>query len=796
MKKILNKSSTFSHLINPQINLLDLRKVLDKHWPLLFILSVWVIFSSPYLFQNKTPFPSDYLVNNFTPWSDYKNFWGPVKNSAMPDIVDQIYPWKKFTIENLKNGQIPLWNPYSFSGNIHLANYQSSVLSPFNVLLVLMEIRTAWTFLILLQPLLSGIFVYLFIRSLSLSRPAGLIASISFMFSGFMTVWMGYATLGYAILFLPLSLFAIESYLKSQRKRFAVLLSLTIPLSFFSGHFQISLYFLGFLSAYLGFKTIFTNTKVLPAKLFLFLIFGVLLSMPQILPSVEAYQQAVRSSFFARSEIIPLTHLATIISPDFFGNPVTRNNPIGHYAEWAIFSGTIPFLLAILALFGLRKNNHIIFFTAASAVSVLLSFDTLFSDLIIRVQIPVISTSAISRIIVIFSFCVAILSAFGMDILMKKVKEKNRKDLVKWFVFSLLIISLIIGFAFSPFIDKSTSSVALKNSILPAVLSIILLIGVTASFFNKRLIVLLPFALLFLTSFDMIRFASKWMPQASSENIYKDIPPTKFLEDLPDDGRIVGTPQHINNTYKTYGVDGYDPLYIRRYGEFIAYANSGNLSSPPSKGIKFSYGGEYADQTLNLLGVKYIFHKVSDDEKVWSFPFEKYEKQKFKEVFDDEVIRVYENISSAPRVFLTSDFEVEKDDEKILEKVFKNASPKHIILEKDINLERDTQDGSATIEKYAPNEVVIKTNSGNDSLLYLSDNYYPGWNAYLGKVEDKNRQEILRVNYTFRAVRVPSGENTVIFKYEPKSFTNGVYLAVLGFALITLLSYKSMRAGR
>lgn len=52
----------------------------------------------------------------------------------MPDVTTQIYPWKKLTIDTYKSGYIPVWNPYSFSGNPQLANFQTAVFSPFNIL--------------------------------------------------------------------------------------------------------------------------------------------------------------------------------------------------------------------------------------------------------------------------------------------------------------------------------------------------------------------------------------------------------------------------------------------------------------------------------------------------------------------------------------------------------------------------------------------------------------------------------------------------------------------------------------
>src|SRR5579883_895851 len=98
-----------------------MKKLLFAIWPILIIFSVWFIFSYPYFLQHRVPFPSTYAVNFFPPWSAYHLYDGPVKNNAMPDVIDQIFPWKQFTIESLKQGQIPLWNPFSFSGTPHLA---------------------------------------------------------------------------------------------------------------------------------------------------------------------------------------------------------------------------------------------------------------------------------------------------------------------------------------------------------------------------------------------------------------------------------------------------------------------------------------------------------------------------------------------------------------------------------------------------------------------------------------------------------------------------------------------------
>ncbi|KKS22964.1 MAG: hypothetical protein UU78_C0008G0014, partial [Candidatus Roizmanbacteria bacterium GW2011_GWC2_41_7] len=135
------------------------KKIIHSYWPILFIVVIWLIFVHPYFFKNLVPFPSRYLVDFFPPWNNL--YAHPYKNGAMPDIITQIYPWKQLTIDSWKSGQIPGWNPYQFSGNPHLANVQSAAFTPFNLLFFVLSFIDAWSVLVLLQPFLAGLFMYL-----------------------------------------------------------------------------------------------------------------------------------------------------------------------------------------------------------------------------------------------------------------------------------------------------------------------------------------------------------------------------------------------------------------------------------------------------------------------------------------------------------------------------------------------------------------------------------------------------------------------------------------------------------
>jgi len=769
-------------------------KLFKRFWPVILILIVWFIFACPYFVQHKVPFSSTYLVNFFSPWNAYPGFGSPVKNNAMPDVIDQIYPWKTLTIETLKNLQIPLWNPYSFSGTPQLANYQSAVLSPFNLLFFILPFIDAWSLLVLLQPLLAGIFMYLYLKTLKISKEGSLIGSLGFMFCGFITTWMAYATLGYAILFLPLALLAIEKFYQTQKNRFLILLSFCLPLSFFSGHFQISIYFFLFIIAYQIFKFLQVRNVKEALMLIFYTFLGILLSLPQLLPSVEAYTQSLRSSIFAKDEIIPWGYLSTFLVPDFLGNPVTRNDWFGHYAEWNAYIGVIPLILGFYAVLKVR-GKEILFFGMMGLLAILLAFQTPLLDLLVVLKIPVLSTSAASRIIVLFSFSLAVLAGYGLDRLIFDIKQKNIRAIYLWLSIFVVIFALLWGVVLLKLIlplDKIV--IAKQNLILPTAIcfAALLVISFSLSLKNKKpslIINLTTLILILIVAFDLLRFSGKWMPFDPRSLMFPNLPIANELKQLSGFERVMSNMGGTGTIYyRLPALDGYDAVYIKRYGEFVASLSDGKLSESARSVVMLPLNGLYTKQAINLLGIKYIVHKVADGHAPWAFPFWTYPAGTFPTIYNDGVYQVFENTNAFPRAFLVNSFVVENNPQKILDTMFNPNFDlrKEVVLEQDSKFNLSGQ-GTADINSYSSDKILITTNSTGNNLLFLSDSYYPGWQAFV----DGRKTPIYRADFTFRTIFVPSGKHQVEFVYSPLSFSFGVLAAVLGLLTIIFLAVVS-----
>lgn len=761
-----------------------MKKFFFRFWPVVIIFTVWFIFSSPYFLKGKAPFAATYQLNNFAPWSAYPQFAGPVKNGAMPDVITQIYPWRHLAIEVWKSGQVPFWNPYSFAGTPLLANYQSAVLSPFNLLFFIFPFVDSWSLLVLLQPLLAGFFTYIFVRALKRSEVASLISAISFMFCGFMTSWMGYATLGYAILPLPLALFAIEKYSTSQKEKFLTLLSLTIPLSFFSGHFQISIYFFIVVFSYILFKLIATREVNSFIKTIIFATAGLLMSLPQILPSVEFYSQSFRSNIFEKGEVIPWSYLPTFLSPDFFGNPVTRNDWFGHYAEWNTYIGVFPLVLAFYSM-TVKKKNHIIFFAILSVSSLLLAFDSRVVDILVALRIPVLSTSAASRIIVLYSFSFSVLAAFGYDQLVLDFKEKKRKKILAFFAAFSLIFALLWAIIFlKVFIPIDHLKVAKNNLKLPTLIFIVTVALIIFGSMRKKFILSFSLLIIALISFDMLRFATKWQEFSPKNLVFVDVPVASAFAQISNSYRVMGNfGGEASNYFRLPSLEGYDALYIKRYGEFAASITDGKLKQSYRSVVMFPKDSTNTPAMINLMGTKYIVHKNADDGAGWTFPIWSYPGKQFTKIYEDIAYEIYENKDVYPRVFLVGQYIIERDSQKIINHLTsKNADLREqIILEEDPKIPQTEKElGLINVKKYTPNEVEIEVIASKSALLFMSDNYYKGWKANV----DFESVPIYRANYAFRAIPITQGKHIVRFVYQPFSFILGIWLALGGVLII------------
>ncbi|MCB0634339.1 MAG: YfhO family protein, partial [Lewinella sp.] len=96
-------------------------------------------------------------------------------------------------------------------------------------------------------------------------------------------------------------------------------------------------------------------------------------------------------------------------------------------------------------------------------------------------------------------------------------------------------------------------------------------------------------------------------------------------------------------------------------------------------------------------------------------------------------------------------------------------------------------DGTGTIEltEYAPDKLTYKSNSSSEQLAVFSEVWYgphKGWQAYI----DGEPVEHIRVDYLLRALRLPSGQHTIVFEFSPDIYKAGVAISLVSSLIIIL----------
>ena len=89
-----------------------------------------------------------------------------------------------------------------------------------------------------------------------------------------------------------------------------------------------------------------------------------------------------------------------------------------------------------------------------------------------------------------------------------------------------------------------------------------------------------------------------------------------------------------------------------------------------------------------------------------------------------------------------------------------------------------------TIEKETLNELRLSIQAGPEADLLWTDTYYPGWTAQAGP----DRLAIQRTQPYFSKIRIPSGSLTLVLRYQPATLRFGLTLAGAALMVMAIVS--------
>jgi hypothetical protein len=734
------------------------------------------------------------------------------------------YPLRILHYESLKSGSLPLWSPYIQMGFPLLAEGQIGTFYPFNLLLSLtLSPQKANNIGIILHIYLSGIFVYIYARTISMGQYSSVISALVFMLSGFVISHTQQINILHEIVWLPLAFALLEMLLIQGKSFYGFLLGLVLTIQYLGGQPQISAYTILALSLYLVFNAFLGKKRislVLPLKRIPILItvfcIGLGVSAIQLLPTLELVQYSVRKVNFSLESaqvgsFSPLYFLNYLFP--FFFITVTQEGKVdfwggSHYLEMFSYVGILPLILSFIAVY--RGRDRITtFFSILFMISLLLSLGRYnpLNALIYYIsglhyfRVP-------ARFLYLSTFSLSILAGKSLELLFRldmESLERVLRNIVKCIIIiigiiiSSLLIAQMLLLATDGLIFKNkyesflNQALNLKNYHL--LIPLLWLIGASfllAYWKNKGTSRMVKSLIFIFIVTDLSYFSTHFYSIYQWEDaiIYCRYKP-KTVDFLKRDrglyricsltnkvilGQELTNEMLLNPNYNMIhhisNIRSLSPLVLQRHQEME------NILSEKSYNSNIGFSPLIIRHLglFSLLNVKYILSTTEVQGKG------------SKLVFKDGQIRIYQNMRVLPRAFVVFGVkEIEDPIETIKELTSKDFSTgeKYVILEKKVfqhNKYKTVQDTSSLkkevkIIKYTPREVSILAQLSRNGYLVLSDTYYPGWKAYVNGVPTK----ILRANYLMRAVALPKGTHRVEFFYTPLSFKLG-----LGITLISL----------
>src|SRR5581483_782201 len=174
---------------------------------------------------------------------------------------------------------------------------------------------------------------------------------------------------------------------------------------------------------------------------------------------------------------------------------------------------------------------------------------------------------------------------------------------------------------------------------------------------------------------------------------------------------------------------------------------------------------------------------------------------KFKRVYADNDVLVYENQSYLPRAFLVPSVIIERPGDEVLDRMAHgDFSPERVVIleqqfdasrlpppppagarvapvsfNRPLGTEISSGPGSVSIRQLDADEERMEVVANQNAMLLVTGLYYPGWKAYL----DGRETPIYRGDYLFRTIFIPAGRHTVEFVYHPRSFRLGLLLTLV-----------------
>lgn len=735
-----------------------------------------------------------------------------------------------FIWEVYQRGEFPLWNPYYLSGVPIFVNVGFGFLSPFAVLGSLLYDpshsylcnATEFVNIALLIVFIGNIGVYLLLREFGISRPIAVIGSIWYAFSGVnivKNIYLEEAAINYLF---PVVVYSLYKYVKYGNIRYLICNSVILAVIISTNHVILIIYtylhyvLLSILAIMFSFNYKIEYYKneahvVFSRSIFLFLplLGGAILASIAIFPYMEYLRNASMGGEVLTLKQIEqmqswrcITHIFTALSMHNY--TVLSLISIGglffykhEFKKYIIIMLTFYFVLG-LKQYGLIERLIYIFTPLGPYLE------------------PRHYHYAVWYFVPLYT---VILFAFGLETCLGNVPVGRDLKLVP--IVLGIICLLIMGYHLKIhklFMLAACSLELVQYAMLPGFLTNYLN---TYSVDESQLV--LYFFLWVLFSTFLLRVLDKVQESPAkalcvfmlllvvlhpNHSIYSvGLKCTKSYDELKDTYlHVQRTPwekgihekrhmtlidayskesDHANYSTmiykKQFDIFGYARLWPKRYREFLQAANVPVMGDQGDPWRMERSEGPIDFHLVQLLDVDFdeVQKKLESNYPSYAHAHTEYKPFNRFEIIPEYVVETSENA--------------------IIPKMRDLDLRRYVVLEKEPQFHAVTRSEASdvkaadnnisvcgvTVQKFSERSLKLRVNCTHaNAFLFYSQNYYPGWKAWVDNV----RTPVYQADYTFQAIPITKGEHSVILEFDPWLFKVSKWITIIScLAAIVLL---------
>jgi hypothetical protein len=732
----------------------------------------------------------DQIGQSYTNFS-YVPYYASLPSERLPprsmaqDAALTFYPWARVARDQLRDGSLPLWNPYEYGGTTLVGNFQSALFSPLNWPLLVLPLGVAFGVVALLKLVVAGLGAYALARTLDSGREGAFLAGIIYMLCAPLIAWVQWPSSAVFALF-PWVLLSVWRVYRDASCQAVAGLGLAIGLTVLAGHPESALLSLSATAVFAAALSTRSERWLRVSALCVGgAALGTAISAVATLPFLEALAASVtRSGFFHVTEL-PLERGLALAMPQLFGDGELGTGEMqGLYGmaylneDIAIWFGLPALIFACTAVRAWRRPG-VLAVAAVGVVALAAMFGIPPVSWLFEHVKPWSMTTLGARIGFVVALVGAVAAGLGFGDL------ANRPISIRGAIAIVAGVAVVFGVGYL----LANGSGALeapadvkRDAIRTGVLTLagcgVLLLAAGRL---PRAPVAIVTAVLVMLSLGSLRDFNVFLPPeiayppepAALKALHGEsgrvgVLPTGTAPDVP--------PPNILSTYGLSTLEGYDFPLSRRW----SYFQSGVLGFRSLR-PEYAHATEIPTQQ-NLTGMRMFntrFYLAAPGSKP---PFDG-----FDVYYDGPDATIFRDRLALPRAFVVNSVRQVPEAETIDELLTGGIDfRREAIVPEGSGIEESSNRSPRTARavQVSGDRVRVTLGEGGPGWLVLADAYAPNWKA---KIDDED-VEARPTNYAAMGVPVSSSARVVEFYLDRTSLWVGAAITLLALCLTIALA--------